>query len=41
MADNAFVGQSVMVQGTGRRWAGQNFAATVVDVRKDDDTVLI
>lgn len=36
-----YVGEPVLIRGSGRRWAGVNFAATVVDVREADGSIKV
>ena len=36
-----YVGEHVLLSGTGTRWGGGSFRATIEDVRADDDTVKV
>lgn len=36
-----FVGEEVVLQGTGRRWAGMHFTAIVMDIRESDGTIKV
>jgi len=36
-----YVGEPVLIRGTGRRWAGVNFAAIVVDIREADGSIKV
>ena len=36
-----YVGEHVLLSGTGTRWGGGSFRATIEDIRADDDTVKV
>eukprot|EP01063_Lacrimia_lanifica_P029552 TRINITY_DN452_c3_g1_i1.p2 TRINITY_DN452_c3_g1~~TRINITY_DN452_c3_g1_i1.p2 ORF type:complete len:459 (+),score=209.94 TRINITY_DN452_c3_g1_i1:57-1433(+) len=41
MGDGVYVGENVLLKGTGKWWSGALCRATIVDVRESDDTVKV